>query len=140
MKNVIEIPVVELQETDRIVTRTGKDYGIKQMEIARGCGNLHVVTDEHDNGQCYDRAGFVKVLVRPEPYVDSTTYASIMRGLADAKAGRVHYHYDIDGSDCDTPDIKDIPEDLPFNSGKPHLCSGNCCDHCHCVLREVWKN
>ena len=31
------------------------------------------------------------------------------------------------------------PEIIEFNSNKPHLCSGNCCDECHCRKPDKWS-
>ena len=57
-----EIPNSNLRIGDRIIGRSGKDHAVTSMEIARGCGNIHIVTTQTKMVQCYDRAGFVTVL------------------------------------------------------------------------------
>ena len=55
----VEIPTSELQVGDRVRGPGNSAARIKGMEIARGCGNLHVRTD---HTMCFDRAGFALIV------------------------------------------------------------------------------
>ena len=60
----IDIPATTLKVGDRIPLAKGTHTRVKTVVFpARGCGNVHVVTDAQRMVQCYDRVATVTVIL-----------------------------------------------------------------------------